>query len=103
MNPLPFSIYYILATDEVNSPEQLKEAILNAAPNKQEIVMTAELKIEERGREEGRQVGIELGMERGKLETAKNMLKAGSLPSFIEMVTGLPMYTHQIMKYEKSS
>jgi predicted transposase/invertase (TIGR01784 family) len=44
-----------------------------------------------RGMELGLERGLERGMEKGKLETARNMLKFGSEPSFIEKVTGLPI------------
>ncbi|MFK7899220.1 MAG: Rpn family recombination-promoting nuclease/putative transposase [Cyclobacteriaceae bacterium] len=94
---------YLLETDTSKSSDQLFDAIVEAAPEHKEKIMTAAQQLRQEGRQEGRQagmevgieVGMERGMERGKLETAKNMLKAGSEPSFIEMVTGLPMYSIQ--------
>jgi hypothetical protein len=87
-SPLGYpSVVYILTTDAVNDPEKLKQAIVEAAPNQEETVMTAAAQIEEVGVKKG----MEKGMEKEKFNTARNMLKFGSEPSFIEKVTGLPI------------
>jgi len=44
----------------------------------------------ERGMEKGREEGMEKGREEGKLLIAKNLLKKGSTPEFVNEVTGLP-------------
>lgn len=89
------SVLYILSPDAVNDAEKLKQAILEAAPNQKETVMTAARQIEEVGVKKGMELGLlkgmEKGIEKGKLETARNMLQFGSEPSFIEKVTGLPI------------
>lgn len=79
------SILYILATDAVNSPEKLKKAIMEAAPNQEKLVMTAAQQLIQ----EGREVGIELGMEKRSLETAQNMLAKHLAIELISDITGL--------------
>ncbi|MDG7056958.1 MAG: transposase, partial [Wolbachia endosymbiont of Penenirmus auritus] len=44
----------------------------------------------EKGRQEGRQEGIKIGAEKGKIEVAKNLLKAGVSVDLITESTGLP-------------
>lgn len=85
------SIEYILGTDKVNDPDTLVKALVQATPDpaKQEHVMTAAEKLQERGRIEGMKKGKVEGRQEGKLETAKNMLLFGISRENIAQMTGL--------------
>ena len=89
------SIEYILGTDKVNDPDTLAKALVQATPDpaKQEHVMTAAEKLQERGRIEGMKKGKvegrQEGRQEGKLETAKNMLLFGISRENIAQMTGL--------------
>lgn len=81
----------------MNSHEKLKEARLEAAPNKKETVMTVAQQLIQEGKQSGMKMGIEVGMEqgiltgmdRGKLETAQNMLPKKWAIGLISDITGL--------------
>ena len=105
-SPLGYtSVVYILTTDAVNDPEKLKQAIVEAAPNQEETVMTAAAQIEEvgikkgmelglltgieKGIEKGMAQGMEKGIEKRTLDIAKNMLLKNSDINFISDITGL--------------
>lgn len=85
------SIVYILTTDAVNDPEELKKAIVEAAPNQKETVMTAAQQVRQEWIEVGTEQGMEKGMEKRTLEIAKNMLLKNSDIGFICDITGLSM------------
>ncbi len=79
-------ITYILAVDKKNEPELLIEAIIQAAPDKKDIVMTAAQKLRQQGRKEG----MQQGMQTEKLTIARNMLLKLHLDmDIIQKATGL--------------
>lgn len=57
----------------------------------------------EKGRQEGRQEGIKIGAEKGKIEVAKNLLKAGVSIDIIAQTTGLPRAEIVQLKEEVTS
>ncbi|MCM1001535.1 MAG: transposase, partial [Wolbachia endosymbiont of Melophagus ovinus] len=61
----------------------------------------------EKGREEGIQIGeergIKIGAEKGKIEVAKNLLKAGVSIDIIAQTTGLPKAEIAQLKEEVTS
>jgi predicted transposase/invertase (TIGR01784 family) len=63
-------IIYMLDRDDKNDLEKLMDAIIKAAPDKQELIMTAAQQL----REQGIQQGMQQGMETRNLEIAKNLL-----------------------------
>ena len=87
-------VVYILATDGKNNAQELIKAIIGAAPDKSNIIMTAAQQLRQEGIQQGMEQGIQQGMEQGiqqgmeqgiqqgmeqgiqqeKLEIAKNML-----------------------------
>jgi len=54
-------VIYILATDDKNEPSDLINAIIQAAPNQKETIMTAAHKLQEEAKREGIQEGIQTG------------------------------------------
>jgi predicted transposase/invertase (TIGR01784 family) len=60
----------MLDRDDKNDLEKLMDAIIKAAPDKQELIMTAAQQL----REQGIQQGMQQGMETRNLEIAKNLL-----------------------------
>ena len=58
-------VVYMLETDQENPAEKIIEAILAAAPNKKELIMTAAQQL----RQEGIQLGIVKGMKQGMQQT----------------------------------
>ena len=79
------SISYILATENVDDYEKILNFIKNIAPDKEELIMTAALQIEQKGIEKG----IEKGKAETKFETARNMLKFGISKEDIVKIIGL--------------
>jgi predicted transposase/invertase (TIGR01784 family) len=71
-------IIYMLDRDDKNDLEKLMDAIIKAAPDKQELIMTAAQQLREQGMQQGMQQGIQQGMQQGmetrNLEIAKNLL-----------------------------
>jgi predicted transposase/invertase (TIGR01784 family) len=67
-------IIYMLDRDDKNDLEKLMDAIIKAAPDKQELIMTAAQQLREQGMQQGIQQGMQQGMETRNLEIAKNLL-----------------------------
>ena len=65
---------YILATDRKNNAQELIKAIIGAAPDKSNIIMTAAQQLRQEGIQQGMEQGIQQGIQQEKLEIAKNML-----------------------------
>lgn len=82
---------YLLETDTANSPDKLFNAIIEAAPEHKEKIMTVAQQLRQEGRQAGRHEGIVLGMEKGMargmerrtLDIARNMLIKNTAPDFI--------------------
>ncbi|WP_254229503.1 Rpn family recombination-promoting nuclease/putative transposase [Wolbachia pipientis] len=58
---------------------------------------------QERGRQEGREEGILIGEEKGKIEVAKNLLKAGISIDVVSQTTGLSFDEIKQLQAEKTS
>ncbi len=93
-------IMYILGSDEKNDPRKVLEAIIEALPDKEDIIMNAAQRLREEGMQQGMQQGIQQGIQENKLATAKNMLKKSFDLSIIQEVTGLNI--EQIKKLSKN-
>ena len=90
------SVIYILGTDDINDPGELFEAILQVAPDKKDLIMTALQKLEHKSMQQG----IQQGMQQGKVDIAKNMLKEGSDVGFVQKITGLTKEIIETLKQE---
>jgi predicted transposase/invertase (TIGR01784 family) len=83
-------VVYILDRDDKNDPKELMEAMIAAAPDKKELVMTAAQKLREQG--------MQQGIEENKITIAKTMLKKDCEISFIQEITGLSTQTIEKLK-----
>ncbi len=75
------SFIYLLGTDDKNDPNELIQAIIQAAPQYNDTIMTAARRLEIRGENRGKQAR--------NLAIAKKMLNKGLEVSLIQEVTGL--------------
>jgi predicted transposase/invertase (TIGR01784 family) len=94
-------IIYILDQEAKHDAESIMSAIIEIAPTKKDIIITAARQLERRGAEKGLKKGMEKGIKKGmeqgmkkgmekeKLSIAKNMLAKRLEPSLIREVTGL--------------
>jgi predicted transposase/invertase (TIGR01784 family) len=87
------ALIYILEVDDKNDSQELIQAMIEAAPNQKEIIMTAAQQLRQTGIQEGIQTGLIKGIKEGiqsrNLDIATNMLKEGLEISLIQKVTGL--------------
>jgi predicted transposase/invertase (TIGR01784 family) len=95
------SFIYLLGTDDNNDPNELMQAIMQAAPQYSDTIMTAarqlEIRGEIRGEKIGKKIGEKIGEKRGEkrgeqarnLAIAQNMLKKGYSVQSIQEITGL--------------
>jgi predicted transposase/invertase (TIGR01784 family) len=68
-------VIYILATDEVDDPKTLMEALVQIAPDKKENIMSAAQILVQQGMEQGIQQGMEQGMQQDFYDKAKKKNK----------------------------
>jgi predicted transposase YdaD len=99
------SFIYLLGTDDNNDPNELMQAIMQAAPQYSDTIMTAARQLEIRGEKIGKKIGEKIGEKRGEkigkkigekigeqarnLAIAQNMLKKGYSVQSIQEITGL--------------
>jgi predicted transposase YdaD len=92
-------IHYILGVEDKYSSEEIIEAILEIAPDKQEDIMTAARQLEIKGEKRGRQQGMQQGMQTKALDIAKNMLSKLHLDvETVAQATGLSQ--EELMKLQ---
>jgi predicted transposase YdaD len=87
------SFIYLLGTDDKNDPNELMQAIMQAAPQYSDTIMTAarqlEIRGEIRGEKIGKKIGEKIGEQARNLAIAQNMLKKGYSVQSIKEITGL--------------
>ena len=88
-------IHYILGVEDKYSSEEIIEAILEIAPDKQEDIMTAARQLEIKGEKRG----MQQGMQTKALDIAKNMLSKLHLDvETVAQATGLSQ--EELMKLQ---
>jgi predicted transposase/invertase (TIGR01784 family) len=79
------SFIYLLGTDDKNDPNELMQAIRQAAPQYNDTIMTAARQLEIRGEK----IGKKIGEQARNLAIAQNMLKKGYSVQSIQEITDL--------------
>jgi predicted transposase/invertase (TIGR01784 family) len=79
------SFIYLLGTDDNNDPNELMQAIMQAAPQYNDTIMTAARQLEIRGEK----IGKKIGEQARNLAIAQNMLKKGYSVQSIQEITDL--------------
>jgi predicted transposase/invertase (TIGR01784 family) len=82
-------IIYILDQEGKYDAESIMSAIIEIAPTKKDIIMSAAHQLRQESLEQGMKKGMKKGMEKEKLSIAKNMLAKNLELSLIQEVTGL--------------
>ena len=78
-------IHYILGVESKHSSDEIIEAILATAPNKEQKIMTALQQLEKKSEQRGMQQGIRVR----NVEIAKNMLAEGFAASLVKRLSGI--------------
>ena len=83
-------VVYILATDGKNNAQELIKAIIGAAPDKSNIIMTAAQQL----RQEGIQQGIQQGMEQGIQQGMEQGIQQGIRDRNLEIASNMLLQLH---------